>query len=129
MGKPNALLGNVRHKRHFYRNFVLWQGDLDYRLDRHHETGSGTNKILITLIGLRLPGRRRNPDIPNRLTAHTILEDIKFYMKNWTDRLKRTHRNPFTEALSSNNDVDGGICDDIEKDGEAESLVFKGTVL
>jgi hypothetical protein len=50
MGKPDAHLGNVRYKRHFYGNFVLWQGDLDYRLDRHTKTGSGTNKILITLI-------------------------------------------------------------------------------
>jgi hypothetical protein len=50
-------------------------------------------------------------------------------MKNWTDRLKRTDRNPFTKALFSSNDVDGGMLYDTEKDGEAESLVFKGTVL
>jgi len=73
MGKPESLLGNVRYKRHFYRNFVLWQGDVDYRWDRHPKTGSGTSEILITLIGLRLPGRQRNPDIHNRLTAQTVL--------------------------------------------------------
>ena len=73
MGKPDVLLGNVRYERHFYRNLVLWQDDPDYRLDRHAKTGSGTNEILITLIGLRLPGRRRNPDIHNRLTAHIAL--------------------------------------------------------
>jgi len=86
MGKPDALLGNVRYKRHFYRRFVLWQGNLDYRLDRRPKTESCTNEISVTLIGLRLPGRRRNPDINNRFTAPTVLEDIKFYMKNWTDR-------------------------------------------
>jgi hypothetical protein len=65
MGKPDAVLGNVRYKRHFYRNSVLWQGDVDYRLDRYLKAGSGTNEILVTLIGRSLPGRRRYPDIHN----------------------------------------------------------------
>jgi hypothetical protein len=109
MGKPDAFLGNVRYKRHFYRKFVLWQGNLDYRLDKRPNTGSGTNEISVTLIGLRLPSRRRNPDIHNRLTALTVFEDIKFYTKNWTDRPKRTDRKLFTEALFSRNDVGDGI--------------------
>jgi hypothetical protein len=103
MGKPDAPLGNVRYKRHFYRRFVLWQGN------RRPKTGSGTNEISVTLIGLRLPGRRRNPDINNRLTVPAVLEDIKFYMKNSTDRPKRTDRKLFTEALFSRNDVGCGI--------------------
>jgi hypothetical protein len=122
--KPDALLGNVRYKRHLCRSFVLWQGDLNYRLARRPKTGSGTNKISITLIGLRLSGRRKNRNIHNRLTAPSVLEDIKFYMKNWTGRPKRTDRKLFTEVLFSRNDTDDGIWDDTEKDGEAKSLVF-----
>jgi hypothetical protein len=54
-----------------------------YKQEWIPKTGSCTNAIPETIIRPHKIGTRKNPDVPNKLNVNSLIEDMKWYQKNW----------------------------------------------
>jgi hypothetical protein len=85
-------------------------------------------RFLRPLLRLTRLDHQKNPDIRNRLKVNNIVEDIKLYQKNWLDHLIWWTEAAYQSWLSNTSLGDGGIWEDLDKDGETKiTLSFKQT--